>query len=216
MSEQDSIKYMIIMRHGDPCSKNGLTETGKEQLKITAKTLEAVGLIPDDLITSYPHRAELSASILSAHFNVAVSRTTDLLNIFNRSFDMAAFLKSLPPAPKIIALSGHDESLQCFGSHLLNDQDTVALFHLLPESRILEVPQNGFKSLHVMSGYADALILQNVDNIHKIQDWRLYGWLADGQINRARDIAMSDPALQRARKFEKQSGPLDLAIRLPA
>lgn len=91
MNKDSTTKYMIVMRHGDQCPRNGLTEKGKEQVKTTAQVLEAQGLIPDVLITSYSDRAKLSASILSAHFNVAVSRTTELLNVFDSSFNIETF-----------------------------------------------------------------------------------------------------------------------------
>lgn len=100
MNKDSTTKYMIVMRHGDQCPRNGLTEKGKEQVKTTAQVLEAQGLIPDVLITSYSDRAKLSASILSAHFNVAVSRTTELLNVFDSSFNIETFLQSLPQEPK--------------------------------------------------------------------------------------------------------------------
>lgn len=215
MSKQNPTKYMIVMRHGHQCPDNGLTETGKNQVKITAQALEDEGFTPDILITSFPHRAKLSASILSAHFNVAVSRTIDLLDVFNPSFDLDAALQLPPQDARITLFSGHDETLQYFGHALLDEKDTIRLFHLLPDSRILEVPQNGFKSLHVMGGHADALILQSDGDPHTPHGWHLYGWLADGKIERANNTTTQNPRLSGAQNFQEARERIDITIKIP-
>lgn len=215
MTRKNTTKYMIITRHGEQCPHNDLTEKGKVQIRNTAKALESGGLTPDFIISSYSHRAKLSASILSDHFNVAVSHTIDLLDVFNPSFDLDATLQLSPQEARITLFSGHDETLQYFGHALLDEKDTIRLFHLLPGSRILEVPQNGFKSLHVMGGHADALILQSDGNPHTPHGWHLYGWLADGKIERANNTTTHNPRLSGAQNFQEARERIDITIKIP-
>lgn len=216
MIAESKTKYLIVMRHGAQCPNNGLTERGKQQVQLAAQSLKTSGIIPDSLITSFPKRAQMTGSILSRHFQAASTQTADLLDVLNPDFDIKTFLNAAVKDKNTVILSGHDETIQRFGHNLLNDQDLITLFQIIPNDRILSCPHEGYTNLHIMADNADMLILQNKNNADDINNWRLYGWMADGQIRYAHDHSKSESSFTNAKKLHEAADRIDLALHVPA
>lgn len=177
--KNSNVRRLIITRHGEQCSENGLTPRGVSQIEDLAKTLSAADITPDSIIASYPLRTQKSAGILATHFQRAANRTEDFLNTFK--FDMDGFLKSLQDNQRTVLIAAHEETIQCFGHHLLDDHDTGHFFDLLPDSRKTRHDHEDMAvlfSCHMH--HADALILVSDDT--RATGWSLHGLVLDGTV----------------------------------
>ena len=169
-------RIIVVTRHGEQCRDHGLTKFGEEQVQRLANTLSAQNFKPDLIIPSYPKRTMKSASILQRHFQMACAEPVDFLNTY--AFDMNQFFSALPDGPQTILITGHDETIQCFGHHLLDDADTARLFSKLPENRKIQHDFNTQSVLAFTAHHADALIFaQNLNDKH----WRLHSLIMDGR-----------------------------------
>lgn len=171
---------LIVLRHGESDSQEGLTPLGVQQVTVVANLLAAHSLAPNLIVSSYPLRAQKTTQTLKDTFEDAVTIVQhDLLNLFD-GFSVERFLFSQPRDAQIILLSGHDETMSFFSNYLFDEQDCANFFAIAPSDRVMTVKKDTFEEKVFMPRPSDGVMfIQDIEHRNK---WRFYALLADDKI----------------------------------
>jgi phosphohistidine phosphatase SixA len=191
-------RTLILLRHGESHPHDGLTPLGVTQVKNAAKAINAQGLVPDLIVSSHPLRAQKTTQTLTSEFAKAVETIDhDLLNVHGADFSATDFLSALPQNAAVILLSGHGETMAVLLNDLLDDENCARLFACVPHDRkMITSGAESSRILSLMPRTADGVVLMEESN-----NWRFYGYIADGNIIFAKSETQSPSGTKASNSF---------------
>lgn len=171
---------LIVLRHGEPDSQEGLTPLGVQQVTVVANLLAAHDLAPNLIVSSYPLRAQKTTQTLKDTFGDAVTIVQhDLLNLFD-GFSVERFLSSQPRDAQIILLSGHGETMSFFSNYLMDDNDCINLFNIAPDNRVMSTIRGTSQEKVFMPKPSDGVMF--MEDLAYQNKWPFYGLVLDGTV----------------------------------